>query len=60
METVNPNRVLAAIALLVVVGWAWALSNVGMPDPVWLVNAALTLALIVLLVALAIRRIARR
>lgn len=61
METVNPkNRVLAAITLLVLVGWAWALSNVGMPDAVWVVNAALTLALVALLVAFAIRRIARR
>ena len=59
METVNPNRALAAIALLVVIGWAWALSNVGMPDIVWLVNAALTLVLVVLLVALGVRRIAR-
>lgn len=59
MEAVNSNRVLAAIALLVLTGWAWALSNVGMPDAVWLVNAALTLVLVVLLAALAVRRIAR-
>ena len=60
MEAVNSNRVLAAIALLVLTGWAWALSNAGMPDAVWLVNAALTIVLAGLLVALAIRRIARR
>ena len=53
------NRPLAAVALLVIVGWAWALSNVTMPDPVWLVNAALTLVLVVLLVGLGLRRVMR-
>lgn len=53
------TRTLAAIALLVVIGWAWALSNVAMPDAVWLVNAALTVALVVLLVMLGVRRIGR-
>lgn len=59
MEPLVPNRVLAALALLVLTGWAWALSNTGMPDAVWLANAALTLVLVVLLVAVGIRRVAR-
>jgi hypothetical protein len=58
-HTSNPNRVVAALALLVLTGWAWALSNVGMPDPVWLVNAALTLVFVVLLVVVGIRRVRR-
>ena len=53
------NRPLAAIAVLVLTGWAWALSNVTMPDAVWLVNAALTLVLVVLLVVVGLRRVMR-
>jgi hypothetical protein len=53
------NRPLAAIAVLVIVGWGWALSNVTMPDAVWLVNAALTLVLVVLLVVVGVRRVTR-
>ena len=57
--TSHSTRVLAALALLVFTGWAWSLSNVGIPGAVWLANAALTLVLVVLLVAAGIRRIAR-
>ena len=53
------TRVLAALTLLVVTGWAWSLSNVGIPDAVWLANAALTLVLVVLLLAAGIRRVLR-
>ena len=61
MEAVNsePNRVLAAIGLLVLAGWAWALSNVGMPDVAWLANAALTIVFIVLLVVAGVRQLRR-
>ena len=61
METANsqPNRTLAAIGLLVLVGWAWALSNVGMPDVAWLANAALTVVFIVLLVVAGVRLVRR-
>ena len=61
MEAVNsqPNRVLAAVGLLVLVGWAWSLSNVAIPDVLWFVNMALTLVFIGLLVAAAVR-LARR
>ena len=52
-------RPLAAIALLVLVGWGWGLSNVSMPGAVWLVNAALTVVLIVLLAAVGVRRLLR-
>jgi hypothetical protein len=61
VETANsqPNRILAAVGLLVLVGWAWSLSNVGIPDVVWLANAALTIVFLVLL-ALAGVRLLRR
>jgi hypothetical protein len=61
MEAVNsnPGRVLAAIALLVFTGWVWALSNVSMPDGVWMVNAGLTVVLLVLLVVVGVRRLVR-
>jgi hypothetical protein len=62
MEHTAPHsttRLLAAIALLVLVGWGWALSNVGMPDAAWLVNAGLTVVLVVLLVVAGVRRFAR-
>ena len=57
METADsqPNRILAAVGLLVLVGWAWSLSNVGMPDVVWLANAALTIVFLVLLAVAAVR-----
>ena len=64
METTHThtpaNRVLAAIAVLVVIGWAWSLSNVGIPDVVWLVNAALTSVLIGMLAFVGIQRLRRR
>ena len=53
------SRVLAAVAVLVVTGWAWALSNVGMPDAVWLANAALTIVLLVLLAVVLVGRVRR-
>ena len=61
MEAANSSfsRALAAIAVLVVTGWAWALSNVGMPDAVWLANAALTIVLIVLLAVVLVGRLRR-
>ena len=61
METTNsqPNRILAAIGLLVLVGWAWSLSNVGIPDVVWLANAALTVVFLVLLAVAAVRLMRR-
>ena len=62
MEAVHPqsNRVLAAVAVLVVTGWAWSLSNVSIPDVLWLVNAGLTVLLVVLLVVAGLRRVRRR
>ena len=58
METTNsqPNRILAAVGLLVLTGWAWSLSNVAIPDVLWLVTVALTLVFIGLLVAAGVRR----
>lgn len=55
----RPNRILAAVGLLVLAGWLWALSNVGMPDALWLANVALTLVFLGLLAATMVRR-ARR
>ena len=61
METANsqPNRILAAVGLLVLAGWAWALSNVGMPDVAWLANAGLTVVFIVLLLVAGVRLVRR-
>jgi len=55
----NASHLLAVIGLLVLTGWVWALSNVGMPDAVWLANAALTLAFVVLVVVVGIQRMRR-
>lgn len=48
-----------AVGVLVVAGWVWALSNVGMPDYLWLANVALTLVFVGLLTVTLVRQ-ARR
>ena len=53
----GPNRILAAIGVLVLVGWIWSLSDVAIPDVLWLANAALTLVFIVLLVVAGVQRL---
>ena len=59
METVNsqPNRVLAAVGLLVVTGWAWSLSNVTIPAVLWFATVLLTLVFIALLAVAGVQRI---
>jgi hypothetical protein len=61
METVNsqPNRVLAAVGVLVVTGWAWSLSNVAIPDVLWFATMLLTLVFIGLLAVAGVQRIRR-
>ena len=61
MEADNsqPNRILAAVGLLVLVGWGWSLSNVAIPDALWLVTVGLTLLFLVLLAMAGVRRIRR-
>ena len=55
MEAVNspshPFRPALIAGGLALFGWAWSISDVGIPDVLWLVTVALTL---VFLVALAI------
>ena len=55
----KPNRVLAAVGVLVVTGWAWSLSNVAIPDVLWFLTALLTLVFIGLLVVAGVRRVRR-
>jgi hypothetical protein len=59
MDSANsqPNRVLAAVGLLVVTGWAWSFSNVAIPDVLWFVTVALTLLFIGMLAVAGVRRI---
>jgi hypothetical protein len=62
VETIDShqNRVLAAIGVLVLTGWAWSLSNVAIPDALWLANAALTLVFVGMLVVAGVQRVRRR
>ena len=62
MEAANQqqNRVLAAVGVLVFTGWAWSLSNVAIPDVLWLATAALTLVFIGMLVVAGVQRVRRR
>jgi hypothetical protein len=53
----QPNRVLAAVGLLVITGWAWSLSNIAIPDVLWFVTMLLTLVFIGLLAVAGVRRI---
>jgi hypothetical protein len=53
----RPNRILAAIGVLVLVGWIWSLSDVAIPDVLFLANAALTLVFIVLLAVAGVQRL---
>jgi hypothetical protein len=39
---------LAALAVLAVAGWIWALSDEGMPDALWVVTVILSVAAILL------------
>jgi hypothetical protein len=61
METVNsqPNRVIAAVGVLVVTGWAWSLSNVAIPDVLWFATMLLTLVFIGLVAVAGVQRIRR-
>jgi len=61
METVNsqPNRVVAAVGLLVVTGWAWSLSNVAIPGVLWFATMLLTLVFFGLLAVAGVQRIRR-
>lgn len=55
--TTRPNRLLAGVGLLVATGWAWSLSNVSIPDVLWLVNMGLTLVFVGLLAVTLVRRV---
>ena len=57
--TTQPNRVIAAVGLLVLTGWAWSLSNVAIPDLLWFATVLLTLVFIVLVAIAGVRRIRR-
>jgi hypothetical protein len=55
----QPNRVLAAVGVLVVTGWAWSLSNVAIPGLLWFATVLLTLVFLGLLAVAGVRRIRR-
>jgi hypothetical protein len=62
MEAVDSqrSRVLAAVGVLALTGWAWSLSDVAIPGVLWLVTVVLTLVFICMLAVAGVHRMRSR